>query len=118
MKRSGESATLGWSIHPQGWVDEWRRLHPVKPVQCVAGRIGAPIKTVEKWFSGESRPSLDWVGPILNAYGLSFIVTGMAAPAPWLNDAARDERRARLLAQREEIDAALAEDWNRRATRG
>ena len=115
MRKSGKSEAQGWVINPTSWIDEWRRLHPVKPVQCVAERINAPVRTVEKWFSGDSRPSFDWFGPILCAYGLGFVVAGMARPAPWLDDMAREERRAALLARRREIDEALEADWKRRA---
>ena len=115
MEKSGKDKTQGWVIDPTRWVEEWRRIHPVKPAQCVASSIDAPVRTVEKWFSGESRPSFDWFGPILCAYGLSFVAAGMASPAPWLDDAAREEQRARLLEQRQAIDAQLAEHWQRRA---
>jgi hypothetical protein len=89
-------------------------MYPVKPAQCVADRLNAPIRTVEKWFAGESRPSFDWFGPILCAYGLAFVVAGIPAPTPWLDDAARADRHARLMAKREAIDAQMAADWQRR----
>ncbi len=113
MRKSGIGDTQGWVIKPQLWVDQWRKLHPVKPVQCVAEAINAPARTVEKWFAGEAKPSLDYVGPILNRYGLGFIVGAMAAPLPWLDDLAREERKRKLLAERQAIDAMLAEDWRR-----
>ncbi|WP_244625641.1 hypothetical protein [Methylobacterium mesophilicum] len=93
---------------------QWRQIHPVKTAQCVAESINAPARTVEKWFSGEAKPSVDYVGPILNRYGLGFIVGAMAAPLPWLDNLAREERKLKLLAERQAIDAMLAEDWQRR----
>ncbi|GLS45112.1 hypothetical protein GCM10007884_31010 [Methylobacterium brachythecii] len=115
MRKSGLEDTQGWVIDPQLWVDEWRRIHPVKTAQCVAEQLNAPVRTVEKWLSGESRPSFDWFGPILCAYGLGFVAAGMPNPAPWLDDHARDERRAAILAKRQALDEQLAADWNRRA---
>ncbi|WP_336488320.1 hypothetical protein [Methylobacterium nigriterrae] len=114
MRKSGGNLTKGWEINPQRWVDEWRRIHPVKPAQCVAENLSAPPKTVEKWFAGTSRPSFDWFGPILCVYGLGFVVGGIPAPTPWLDDAAREERRQQLLAAREDIDAKLAACWQER----
>lgn len=115
MGKSGGADTQGWVIKPQHWVAQWRQIHPVKPVQCVAESLNAPPRTVEKWFSGEAKPSLDYVGPILNRYGLAFIVGAMAAPLPWLDDLAREEQTRALLAKREALDAQLAEAWARRA---
>ena len=117
MRKSGRKNTQGWVIKPQHWVEEWKRLYPTKPAQCVADQLNAPLRTVEKWFSGETRPSFDWFGPILCQYGLSFVIGGMADPTPWLDDLAREERTRRLLAERQSIDAMLAEDWQRRAAR-
>lgn len=113
MRKSGTEESRGWVIKPQLWVDQWHKLHPVKPAQCVAEAIDAPVRTVEKWFAGEAKPSLDYVGPILNRYGLAFVVGAMAAPLPWLDDLAREERKRKLLAERQAIDAMLAEDWRR-----
>ena len=115
MRKSGETDTQGWVIKPQLWVDQWRRMYPASPAKSVASDLDAPIRTVEKWFSGEAKPSLEYVGPILNRYGLGFVVGAMTAPLPWLDDLAREERRRSLLAEREAIDAMLAEDWQRRA---
>src|ERR1700712_5898656 len=105
MRNSSGNSVKGWEIDPQTWVDEWRRMHPVKPAQCVASNLNAPLKTVEKWFAGTSRPSFDWFGPILCAYGLGFVVAGIPAPTPWLDDAAREERRQKLLAAPQGIAA-------------
>ncbi|KNY21713.1 hypothetical protein AKJ13_15890 [Methylobacterium sp. ARG-1] len=116
MRKSGSSDTQGWVIEPQRWVAQWRQIHPVKAAQCVAEAINAPARTVEKWFSGEAKPSLDYVGPILNRYGLAFVVGAMANPVPWLDDLAREERKLKLLAERRAIDEMLAEDF-RRASR-
>jgi len=115
MRKSGYDDTQGWVIEPQRWVAQWRQLHPVKPAHCVAEAINAPPRTVEKWFSGEAKPSLDYVGPILNRYGLAFVVGAMANPLPWLDDLAREERKLKLLAERQAIDDMLAEDWQRRS---
>lgn len=114
MRKSGTEDTQGWVIKPQLWVDQWRKMHPVAPAKCVARDIDAPVRTVEKWFSGEAKPSLDYVGPILNRYGLAFVVGAMANPLPWLDDLAREERKLKLLAERQAIDAMLAEDCQRR----
>lgn len=111
MRKSGGTDTQGWVIKPRLWVDQWRRMYPASTAKCVAADLQAPIRTVEKWFSGEAKPSLDYVGPILNRYGLSFVVGAMAAPLPWLDDLAREERKQKLLAERQAIDAMLAEDW-------
>ncbi len=113
MRESGSNDTQGWVIEPQRWVDQWRKMHPAKPAACVAREINAPIRTVEKWFKGETKPSLDYVGPILNRYGLAFVVGAMANPLPWLDDLAREERKLKLLAERQAIDDMLAEDWRR-----
>ena len=114
MRKSGRDDTLGWVIHTQHWVVEWKKLYPSKPAHCVAERLNAPVRTVEKWFSGEARPSFDWFGPILCAYGLGFVIGGMSDPAPWLDNLAREERTQRLMAERQAIDAQLAADWKRR----
>ncbi len=37
----------------------------------------------------------------------------MANPLPWLDDLAREERKLKLLAERQAIDDMLAEDWRR-----
>ncbi len=113
MRKSGHTDTQGWVIKPQAWVDQWRRIYPASTAKRVAADLQAPIRTVEKWFSGEAKPSLDYVGPILNRYGLAFVVGAMAAPLPWLNDLAREETKRQLLAERQAIDALLAEDWQR-----
>jgi hypothetical protein len=96
MRKSGEIARKFGRIDPQRWGAEWRRLHPVKPVETVAGRLSAPVRTVEKWFDGSCAPSLYWLGEILHAYGPEFLAAGMSDPPPWLERAARQERRARL----------------------
>ena len=114
MEKSGLNGTQGWVIDTQVWVENWRKLYPHKPARRVAADLKAPVRTVEKWFTGESRPSFDWFGPILNRYGLAFVVAGMARPLPWLDDLAREERKRQLLAERQAIDAMLAEDWQRR----
>lgn len=114
MRKSGGADTQGWVIKPQLWVAQWRQIHPIKPVQCVAESLNAPPRTVEKWFSGEAKPSLDYVGPILNRYGLAFVVGAMAAPMPWLDDLAREEETRALIAKREALDTKLAEAWARR----
>lgn len=114
VRKSGCIDTQGWVIRPQCWVDEWRKLHPNKPAQCVAERLNAPVRTVEKWFTGESKPSFDWFGPILCAYGLGFVVAGIPEPTSALSDAAREEYRQHLLAERENIDAQLAAAWRER----
>lgn len=113
MRKSGYGDTQGWVIRPQHWVRHWRKLHPVKPAQCVAERIGAPARTVEKWFSGEAKPSLDYLGQIIGAYGLGFVLAGMTSPPPWLDDLAREERHRQLMAERQAIDAMMAADWKR-----
>lgn len=111
MRKSGLNDTQGWVIKTQRWVEQWRQLHPNKPALCVAERIGAPNRTVEKWFSGEAKPSLDYIGQIVGAYGLGFVVHAMANPPTHLDDLAREERRLNLMAERQSIDAMLAEDW-------
>jgi len=116
MRKSGHTDTQGWVINPQAWVDQWRRIYPASTAKRVASDLQAPIRTVEKWFSGEAKPSLEYVGPILNRYGLAFVVGAMANPLPWLDDLAREERKQKLLAERQAIDDMLAEDW-RRASR-
>ncbi|AWN43139.1 hypothetical protein [Methylobacterium durans] len=90
-------------------MDEWRRLHPLKPVQTVAGNLGAPARTVEKWFSGQACPSLVWVGPIFSAYGPEFLVAGMRSPPAWLREAARQEKRRRLAAVRAAVDSEFSD---------
>lgn len=114
MRKSGQDDTQGWVIRPQRWVQQWRRIHPTKTAQCVAANIGAPLRTVEKWFSGEAKPSLDYVGQIVGVYGFGFLVGAMLCPPPHLDDLAREERKQRLLAERQAIDAMLAEDWQQR----
>lgn len=113
MRKSGHTDTQGWVIKPQAWVDQWRRIYPASTAKRVAADLQAPIRTVEKWFSGEAKPSLEYVGPILNQYGLAFVVGAMANPLPWLDDLAREERKQKLLAERQAIDEMLAEDWRR-----
>ncbi|MFY9293318.1 MAG: hypothetical protein WAP03_21855 [Methylorubrum rhodinum] len=117
MRESGGNDTQGWVIDTQVWVDAWRRMYPSKSALMVARDLDAPARTVEKWFSGEAKPSFDYWGKILNRYGLGFVVAGMATPLPHLDDLAREERRARLIAERQSIDALLAEDWQRRSPR-
>lgn len=117
MRKSGADDTQGWVIDTQVWVDAWRRMYPSKPAMQVAKALSARPRTVEKWFSGEAKPSFEYWGKILNRYGLGFVVSGMAKPLPHLDDLAREERRARLLAERQAIDAMLAEDWERRQRR-
>jgi len=114
MRKSGCDDTQGWVIKPHRWVEQWRELYPSKAAQCVATDLGAPLRTVEKWFSGESKPSFEYWGPILNRYGLAFVVGAMSAPLPYLDDLAREDRKRRLLAERQAIDVMLAEDWQRR----
>lgn len=114
MRESGGKHTQGWVIDPAYWVVQWRQIHPFKTAQCVAENLNASPRTVEKWFSGEAKPSLDYVGPILNRYGLAFIVGAMAAPLPWLDDLAREEETRALEAKKEALDAKLAEAWARR----
>lgn len=107
MRESGAKAPkVGW-IDAQLWVEEWRRLHPVKPVHCVAGRLDAPARTVEKWFAGAA-PSLAWFGAILAAYGPGFVLAGMRNPPAWLNDAARREKRERLMQAQAQLEAEIA----------
>lgn len=114
VSKSGPDQVQGWTINSQHWSEQWKRLHPVKTAECVSERIGAPVSTVKKWLKGEVKPSLDYVGPILNRYGLAFIVGAMASPLPWLDDLAREEETRALEAKREALDAKLAEAWARR----
>lgn len=108
MRRSGVKVAHFAAIDSQLWVDEWRRIHPVKPQQCVADMLDAPVRTVEKWFNGSARPSFDWWGPIMHSYGPEFFAAGMHTPPEWLDNAARLERKQRLLQQKADIDARLA----------
>ena len=108
MRRSGGKFAHFAAIESQLWVDEWRKIHPVKPQQCVADMLDAPVRTVEKWFTGTARPSFDWWGPIMHSYGPEFFAAGMRTPPAWLDSAARRERKLRLLQQKADIDARLA----------
>lgn len=114
MRKSGPDEIQGWIIQVQHWSSQWKRIHPIKTAECVSEQIGAPVTTVKKWLKGEVKPSLDYVGPILNRYGLAFVVGAMEAPLPWLDDLAREEETRALMAKREALDAKLAEAWARR----
>lgn len=110
MRNPRQDDTQGWVIDTQVWVQAWRKMYPSNTAKRVAGDVNAPARTVEKWLSGEAKPSFDYWGKILNRYGLGFVVKGMANPLPHLDDLAREERRAFLMAERERIDALLAEN--------
>lgn len=107
MCRNREKFTQRWVIDTQCWVDGWRRMYPHKPAYYVARDLGAPLRTVEKWFTGEAGPGRSLFGPVLCQYGLAFVLSGMPSPADHLRDLARAETRARLLAEREAIDTLL-----------
>lgn len=109
MRKSGEAFRKNGWIDTQLWVREWRRLHPHKATAIVADRLGAPMKTVEKWFAGGSSPSLTWVGAIMAEYGPAFVAKGFARPPSWLSDAARLERRRQLAAEAAAIDAEFCD---------
>ena len=109
MRNSGAKSRKLGMIDTQLWVNEWRRVHPVKPAAAVADMLGAPVRTVEKWFSGQSSPSLTWIGPIFCAYGASFVLAGMRNPPMWLREADRQERRARLAQMQAELEAEFSD---------
>ena len=112
MRNSREDHTQYWVIDVQILANAWRRMYPTKTAQMVAHDVKAPARTVEKWLSGEAKPSFDYWGKILNRYGLGFVVSGMTKPLPHLDDLAREERKAFLMAERQRIDAMLAEDFD------
>jgi len=108
VRKSGRKARNHGAFDTQLWVSEWRRLHPSKPVATVADAIGAPSRTVEKWFNGGS-PALRWVGPIFCAYGATFVAAGMRNAPSWLREASRREQRERLALMQQALDAEFSD---------
>lgn len=104
----GKSATCG-GIDRHIWRTLFSRLHPAKTAECVAARIGAPQRSVERWLAGESNPSLEWFLVILDRYGPQALAELLPDPAPWLAAAARAQRLAELAERQREVAAALAE---------
>jgi len=81
--------------------------HPVKTAQCVAARINASERTVEKWLDGTACPSLPMFCRLVAAYGPEFL--SLCLPGcDWLTAAAREKRRDRLDAELARISAELA----------
>lgn len=109
MRKSGlKSPKVGY-FDPHIWVSEWRKLHPIKTALAVAEALGAPLRTVEKWLSGVSLPSIQWVGAILDHYGPGFVARAFRRPPEWVAAAARAERLVAFERERARLDA-LARD--------
>lgn len=109
MRNSGSKFRKVGMFDTQLWVDEWRRVHPIKPAALVAQNLGAPVRSVEKWFSGEASPSLKWIGPIFTMYGATFVLRGMRNPPAWLCEASRREQRERVAILQNAIDAEFSD---------
>jgi hypothetical protein len=89
---------------------QWRAffsaLHPLKTAQCIAARIGAPERTVERWLDGTATPALKWFFRLAEAYGPEFLAACMPGCA-WLSAVARETRRVRLDAELTRLEGEL-----------
>jgi hypothetical protein len=85
----------------------WRRLYPVKTVQNVAGALGAPPRTVEKWLDGTSTLSVRWYLKALSVWGPDFLAASFDDPPDWVDQAAAAAERRRLERELAAIEARL-----------
>lgn len=104
-KASGMIAQ-GRGISPPMLGDMLRRAEPAKTASSVAARIGAPVRTVEKWIEGACEPSAPWLARLVVAYGPGLIEVYLAGERPgWLARAALDHSHEVYLARRAALDA-------------
>ncbi|WP_374309371.1 GIY-YIG nuclease family protein [Methylocella sp.] len=57
------------SVAASGLRDFLRAVHPRSTAFYVAARTGQPVRTVEKWIDGSSRPNFEGLVALLRAYG-------------------------------------------------
>ena len=66
-----------------------RAALPQSTAKQVAHLIGAPAKTVEKWFSGETAMSSEYLAALVCVFGPAFAAAAMPQ-AHWAREAALD----------------------------
>lgn len=94
--------------------DFLRRLHPSKTAENVAADTGLNAVTVQKWLDRGSMPSAVCLIYLVGAYGPDFLAACMGEKTPaWLTLAGQDAELARMQAEREALDARIAELRNR-----
>ena len=108
MGRTTRNVRRIGGIDHQRCVAVWRRMYPQGTAACVAGDIGAPVRTVENWLNGVSQPNGMWLGMIIAVYGPEFLKDVMRDPPEWLVAAARREQRAALEREQREVAERLA----------
>lgn len=85
-----------------------RRKYPVKVGECVGADLGIKATTVQKWMERTSAPSSWMLLKMVSAYGPEFLAAVMGDAAPeWLHASAHTERRARIAADIQKLQAEL-----------
>ena len=89
-------------------VEFLRRRHPVKPAECIASSVCISVSTAQKWIERSSAPSSWMLVKMIHHYGPEFLAAVMGELAPeWLNESAHTERRARIAANIQKLQAEL-----------
>lgn len=86
-----------------------RQRHPLKTPDCVAADTGVPAGTVQKWLDRGSAPSVAHYCRLWLAYGPEFLAATIENAPAWLDAAHRAEAAARIEAEIEARQSALAE---------
>lgn len=91
-----------------------RAIHPSKTASNVAADTGINADTISKWLDSGCAPSWTAALALLVAYGPEAFCAALGRDAPaWLTVAGQDAELARLAAEREALDARIAELRNR-----
>ena len=90
--------------------DFFRRRHPSKTAAHVAGAIGMPERTVERWLTGDTTPRADGLVRIFAVYGAAALAAcfPVGRVPQWVDVTARQERRAAIAADIHSLQALLS----------
>ncbi|MGX5776972.1 hypothetical protein [Methylorubrum zatmanii] len=91
-----------------------RAQHPVKTADSVAAKTGIDSETVQKWLTKGCAPSWTAALALFGAYGLEALCAAYGKDAPaWVTTSFQNAELARCKAEREALDARIAELRNR-----
>lgn len=93
-------------------VDFLRALYPRKTAESVSADLaglgkGVAASTVAKWLERASVPAGETVLDLIALYGPGFLRV-VAPGLPWVDDAAKQQRRAELHAAQAALEAEIA----------
>lgn len=108
MRKSGRifgKFSRGVGCDPTRVVAYLNSIYPNKMPEAVEADTGIAAGTVRKW--PDSAPSFRAFVRLLEVYGPELLAACMTSPEPWVSEAARQARRARVTAMRDALSRQL-----------